>query len=206
MKRFDDLPEKLQVAIWITWSIFMFFLYFSLWDLIPFPISWHYYRQAYPFRANLILSAYTIVMLAITSAPFWVGFIVKNRREKREKTSAAASEIYELRNRILQLQQELEEKVDAANEAWYVDGYDAGVTDGLAKGREEGYSLGHSEGYKFALYTQNRFRYYNGDPPLTYEEARRSLDEGADGANGELVEPPKKPRTRKKKAEPEIIE
>lgn len=198
MKRFDDLPEKLQVAIWITWSIFMFFLYFSLWDLIPFPISWHYYRQAYPFRANLILSAYTIVMLAITSAPFWVGFIVKNRREKREKTSAAASEIYELRNRILQLQKELEEKVDAANEAWYEDGYDAGC--------DEGYSLGHSEGYKYALYTQNRFRYYNGDPPLTYEEARRSLDEGMDGANGELIDPPKKPRTRKKKAEPELIE
>lgn len=198
MKRFDDLPEKLQVAIWITWAIFMFFLYFSLWGLIPFPISWHYYRQAYPFRANLILSAYTIVMLAITSAPFWVGFIVKNRREKREKTSAAASEIYELRNRILQLQKELEEKVDAANEAWYEDGYDAGC--------DEGYSLGHSEGYKYALYTQNRFRYYNGDPPLTYEEARRSLDEGMDGANGELIDPPKKPRTRKKKAEPELIE
>ena len=184
----------------------MFFLYFSLWGLIPFPIPWDYYRQAYPFRANLILSAYTIVMLAITSAPFWVGFIVKNRREKREKTSAAASEIYELRNRVLQLQQELEEKVDAANEARYVDGYEAGAADGLAKGREEGYSLGHSEGYKYALYTQNRFRYYNGDPPLTYEEASRSLDEGTDGANGELIEPPKKPRTRKKKAEPEIIE
>ena len=104
------------------------------------------------------------------------------------------------------MQKELEEKVDAANEAWYVDGYDAGVTDGLAQGREEGYSLGHSEGYKYALYTQNRFRYYNGDPPLTYEEARRSLDEGPDGSNGELVEPLKKPRTRKKKAEPELIE
>lgn len=81
-----------------------------------------------------------------------------------------------------------------------------GRKEGLAQGREDGYSLGHSEGYKYALYTQNRFRYYNGDPPLTYAEARRSLDEGTDGANGELIEPPKKPRTRKKKAEPELIE
>lgn len=81
-----------------------------------------------------------------------------------------------------------------------------GIAKGLAQGREEGYSLGHSEGYKYALYAQNRFRYYNGDPPLTYAEARRSLDEGTDGTNGELVEPPKKPRTRKKKAEPELTE
>lgn len=81
-----------------------------------------------------------------------------------------------------------------------------GRKEGLTQGREDGYSLGHSEGYKYALYTQNRFRYYNGDPPLTYAEARRSLDEGTDGANGELIEPPKKPRTRKKKAEPELIE
>ena len=81
-----------------------------------------------------------------------------------------------------------------------------GREEGHAQGREEGYSLGHSEGYKYALYAQGRFRYYNGDPPLTYEEARRSLDEGTDGTNGELIEPPKKPRTRKKKAEPELIE
>lgn len=86
------------------------------------------------------------------------------------------------------------------------EGLAQGRKEGLAQGREEGYSLGHSEGYKYALYTQNRFRYYNDDPPLTYEEARRSLDEGTDGANGELIEPPKKPRTRKKKAEPELIE
>lgn len=126
--------------------------------------------------------------------------------DERRWREEGRQERAELQERILQLQKELEEKVDAANEAWYVDGYDAGVTDGLAQGREEGYSLGHSEGYKYALYTQNRFRYYNGDPPLTYEEARRSLDEGPDGSNGELVEPPKKPRTRKKKAEPELIE
>ena len=118
--------------------------------------------------------------------------------DERRWREGERQERAKLQKRILQLQQELEEKVDAANEAWYVDGYDAGC--------DEGYTLGHSEGYKFALYTQNRFRYYNGDPPLTYEEARRSLDEGTDGANGELIEPPKKPRTRKKKAEPEIIE
>lgn len=86
------------------------------------------------------------------------------------------------------------------------EGLTKGREDGLVQGREEGYSLGHSEGYKYALYAQNRFRYYNGDPPLTYAEARRSLDEGTDGTNGELIEPPKKPRTRKKKAEPELIE
>ena len=130
------------------------------------------------------------------------GYLDDERRWREGERQERAK----LQKRILQLQQELEEKDGDANEARYVAGYEAGVTDGLAKGREEGYSLGHSEGYKFALYTQNRFRYYNGDPPLTYEEARRSLDEGADGANGELVEPPKKPRTRKKKAEPELIE
>lgn len=86
------------------------------------------------------------------------------------------------------------------------EGLAQGRKEGLAQGREEGFSLGHSEGYKYALYAQNRFRYYNGDPPLTYAEARRSLDEGTDGTNGELIEPPKKPRTRKKKAEPELIE
>ncbi len=141
--------------------------------------------------------------------------LAKAQEELRAKQRALEDERQEraeLQKRVLQLQQELEEKADDANEAWYVDGYDAGVADGLAQGREEGYSLGHSEGYKYALYTQNRFRYYNDDPPLTYEEARRSLDEGTDGANGELIEqeppaPParalgKKRRSRKKKPEP----
>lgn len=92
------------------------------------------------------------------------------------------------------------------------EGLAQGRKEGLAQGREEGYSLGHSEGYKYALYAQNRFRYYNGDPPLTYAEARRSLDEGTDSANGELIEPEppapptrapeKKRRSRKKKSEP----
>lgn len=91
-------------------------------------------------------------------------------------------------------------------------GIEQGFSQGLAQGRKEGFSLGHSEGYKYALYTQNRFQYYNDDPPLTYEEARRSLDEGTDGANGELIEPEppapptrapgKKRRSRKKKPEP----
>lgn len=124
--------------------------------------------------------------------------------DERRWREGERQERAKLQKRILQLQQELEEKVDAANEAWYVDGYDAGC--------DEGYTLGHSEGYKYALYTQNRFRYYNDDPPLTYEEARRSLDEGTDGANGELIEPEppapptrapgKKRRSRKKKPEP----
>lgn len=67
-----------------------------------------------------------------------------------------------------------------------------GVAKGLAQGREEGFSLGHSEGYKYALYTQGRFRYYDETPPLSYEEARRSLDEGQEGTNGELIQEPSK--------------
>ena len=55
---------------------------------------------------------------------------------------------------------------------------------GLSEGQETGYSLGHSEGYKYALYSQGRFQYYTGEPPLTYEDAKASL---VDGKNGDLL-------------------
>lgn len=199
MKRFDDLPKKLQTALGIV-----------LYVLLSVSILWLFSPRMK--TASDAGAFFLELIMGVILYGLFIGVpvAIRSRQEEKEKAKEEAEkgrqERAELQERILQLQQELEEKDGDANEARYVAGYEAGVTDGLAKGREEGYSLGHSEGYKFALYTQNRFRYYNGDPPLTYEEARRSLDEGADDANGELVEPPKKPRTRKKKAEPEIIE
>ena len=68
------------------------------------------------------------------------------------------------------------------------EGLTQGREEGLTQGREEGFSLGHSEGYKYALYTQGRFCYYSGTPPLTYEDARRSLDEGQESTNGKLIQ------------------
>ena len=68
------------------------------------------------------------------------------------------------------------------------EGIAQGIAKGLTQGREEGFSLGHSEGYKYALYTQGCFCYYSGTPPLTYEDARRSLDEGQEGTNGKLIQ------------------
>ena len=143
--------------------------------------------------------------MLIVYTPFVIAFVTAYLRGQKRKCAECyenrQKKRLELEERIWALSQELNDAAAKIEETSV-----GSKADGLAQGREEGYSLGHSEGYKFALYTQNRFRYYNGDPPLTYEEARRSLDEGADGANGELVEPPKKPRTRKKKAEPELIE
>lgn len=217
MKRFSDLPERWQKVIIVVCIVASGVVPLKLLDLLPIPLE--YYSRAYPFRAKLVEIAISALSLALLLAPLWTDHLIGKRIERRRRQEQAAADWEErkkriaalledhaalqeehagLQERVDQLQQVLEEKVKAARAG--------GVDEGLAQGREEGYSLGHSEGYKYALYTQNRFRYYNGDPPLTYEEARRSLDEGTDGANGELIEPPKKPRTRKKKAEPELIE
>ena len=177
-------------------------------------------------RIILKLWPYLLAAAAIIGAVLAVrGYIRKRKDETEQKLEATYKEGFQSGVRVGKaageeegvaqgrkegLAQGREEGLTKGREDGLAQGREEGLTkgreDGLAQGREEGYSLGHSEGYKYALYAQNRFRYYNDDPPLTYEEARRSLDEGTDGANGELIEPPKKPRTRKKKAEPEIIE
>lgn len=158
----------------------------------------------------LKLWPYLLAAAAIVGAVLAVrGYIRKRKDEAAQKLDAAYKEGFRSGARVGKAVG-YEEGVTQGHEDGLVQGRKEGLAqgreEGLAQGREEGYSLGHSEGYKYALYTQNRFRYYNDDPPLTYKEARRSLDEGTDGANGELIEPPKKPRTRKKKAEPELIE
>lgn len=110
------------------------------------------------------------------------------RRQRRSERQERA----ELQERVLQLQQELKEKVEAAREeglsAGIKEGYDSGrdaadihSAAGRCLGREEGYTLGHSEGYKYALYTLDRFHYYTGEPPLSYGEAEASLAEGENG-------------------------
>ena len=230
MKRFSDLPERWQKVIIVVCIVASGVVPLKLLDLLPIPLE--YYSRAYPFRAKLVEIAISALSLALLLAPLWTDHLIGKRIERRRRQEQAAADWEErkkriaalledhaalledhaalqeehagLQERVDQLQQVLEEKVKAARAG--------GVDEGLAQGREEGYSLGHSEGYKYALYTQNRFRYYNGDPPLTYEEARRSLDEGTDGANGELIEPEppapptrapgKKRRSRKKKPEP----
>lgn len=161
-------------------------------------------------RIILKLWPYLLAAAAITGAVLAVrGYIRKRKDETAQKLEAAYKEGFQSGVRVGKAAGR-EEGVAQGRKEGLAQGREEGLTkgreDGLAQGREEGYSLGHSEGYKYALYAQNRFRYYNGDPPLTYAEARRSLDEGTDGANGELIEPPKKPRARKKKAEPELIE
>lgn len=153
---------------------------------------------------------YLLAAAAIAGAVLAVrGYICKRKDETAQKLETTYKEGFQSGARVGKAAGR-EEGVAQGRKEGLAQGRKEGLTkgreDGLAQGREEGYSLGHSEGYKYALYTQNRFRYYNDDPPLTYEEARRSLDEGTDGANGELIEPPKKPRARKKKAEPELIE
>lgn len=153
-------------------------------------------------RAILKLWPYLLAAAAIAGAVLAVrGYIRKRKDKTAQKLEATYKEGFQSGVRVGKAAGQEEGVAQGRKE-----GLAQGREEGLAQGREEGYSLGHSEGYKYALYTQNRFRYYNDDPPLTYEDARRSLDEGTDGANGELIEPPKKPRTRKKKAEPEIIE
>lgn len=151
---------------------------------------------------GLAAAAYIVIRIILKLWPYLLA------------AAAIVCAVLAVRGYIRKRKDEAAQKLDAAYKEGFLSGArvgkEEGVTqgreDGLAQGREEGYSLGHSEGYKYALCTQNRFRYYNDDPPLTYAEASRSLDEGMDGANGELIEPPKKPRTRKKKAEPELIE
>ena len=158
-------------------------------------------------RIILKLWPYLLAAAVIVGAVLAVrGYICKRKDEAAQKLEAAYKEGYQSGGRVGKAAGQ-DEGYNQGREEGLAKGRKEGLVqgkeEGLAQGREEGYSLGHSEGYKYALYTQGRFRYYNDDPPLTYEEARRSLDEGTDGTNGELVEPPKKPRTRKKKAEPE---
>lgn len=151
-----------------------------------------------------------LTILLIYGLPILSAVLYSREQEDREiERNRHRRELAEMQEELRAKQRELEDERQeraAQTERDIRAARERGEKDGLAQGREEGYSLGHSEGYKYALYAQNRFRYYNGDPPLTYAEARRSLDEGTDGTNGELIEPPKKPRTRKKKAEPELIE
>lgn len=151
-----------------------------------------------------------LTILLIYGLPILSAVLYSREQEDREiERNRHRHELAEAQEELRAKQRELEDERQeraAQTEREIRAARECGEKDGLAQGREEGYSLGHSEGYKYALYAQNRFRYYNGDPPLTYAEARRSLDEGTDGANGELIEPPKKPRARKKKAEPELIE
>ena len=127
-------------------------------------------------RAILKLWPYLLAAAAIAGAVLAVrGYIRKRKDETAQKLEATYKEGFQSGVRV-------------GKAAGQEEGVAQGRKEALVQGREEGYSLGHSEGYKYALYTQNRFRYYNDDPPLTYEEARRSLDEGTDGANGELIE------------------
>lgn len=174
----------------------------------PINLVYRAFGIAFGDKGSWVIAILTILL--IYGLPILSAVLYSREQENREiernrhrRELAEAQE--ELRAKQRALEDERQERA-AQTERDIRAARERGEKDGLAQGQEEGYSLGHSEGYKYALYAQNRFRYYNGDPPLTYAEARRSLDEGTDGTNGELIEPPKKPRTRKKKAEPELTE
>ena len=174
----------------------------------PINLVYRAFGIAFGDRGSWVIAVLTILL--IYGLPILSAVLYSREQEDREKERGwyrrELAEMQEgLRAKLRVLEDERQDQT-AQTERDIRAACERGEKDGLTQGREEGYSLGHSEGYKYALYTQNRFRYYNDDPPLTYEEARRSLDEGTDGANGELIEPPKKPRTRKKKAEPELTE
>lgn len=204
---------------WIILAPLYLVLRFVVWAIVvvlipavilrgPINLVYRAFGIAFGDKGSWVIAILTILL--IYGLPILSAVLYSREQENREiernrhrRELAEAQE--ELRAKQRVLEDERQERA-AQTERDLRAARERGEKDGLTQGREEGYSLGHSEGYKYALYTQNRFRYYNDDPPLTYEEARRSLDEGADGANGELIEPPKKPRTRKKKAEPELIE
>lgn len=191
----------------VVWAVVVFLLPVVI---LRGPINLVYrtFGIAFGDKGSWVIAILTILL--IYGLPILSAVLYSREQEDREKERGwyrreLAEMQEELRAKLRVLEDERQEQT-AQTERDIRAARERGEKDGLAQGREEGYSLGHSEGYKYALYTQNRFRYYNDDPPLTYEEARRSLDEGTDGANGELIEPPKKPRTRKKKAEPELTE
>lgn len=191
----------------VVWAVVVFLLPAAI-LCGPINLVYRMFGIAFGDRGSWVIAVLTILL--IYGLPILSAVLYSREQEDREKERGwyrrELAEMQEgLRAKLRVLEDERQERA-AQTERDIRAARECGEKDGLAQGREEGYSLGHSEGYKYALYTQNRFRYYNDDPPLTYEEARRSLDEGTDGANGELIEPPKKPRTRKKKAEPELIE
>lgn len=204
---------------WIILAPLYLVLRFVVWAVVVFllpavilrgPINLVYrtFGIAFGDKGSWVIAILTILL--IYGLPILSAVLYSREQEDREKErSWYRRELAEMQEELRAKQRDLDDERQERATQTERDlraARERSEKDGLAQGREEGYSLGHSEGYKYALYTQNRFRYYNGDPPLTYEEARRSLDEGTDGANGELIEPPKKPRTRKKKAEPELIE
>ena len=139
-------------------------------------------------RAILKLWPYLLAVAAIVGVVLAVrGYIRKRKDEAVQKLEAAYKEGFQSGMRTGKVAGQ-EEGVAQGCVQGREEGFTQGRKEGLAEGREEGYSLGHSEGYKYALYTQGHFRYYNDDPPLTYEDARRSLDEGQEGTNGELIQ------------------
>ena len=204
---------------WIILAPLYLVLRFVVWAIVvvlipavilrgPINLVYRAFGIAFGDKGSWVIAILTILL--IYGLPILSAVLYSREQENREiernrhrRELAEAQE--ELRAKQRALEDERQERA-AQTERDIRAARERGEKDGLAQGQEEGYSLGHSEGYKYALYAQNRFRYYNGDPPLTYAEARRSLDEGTDGTNGELIEPPKKPRARKKKAEPELIE
>lgn len=204
---------------WIILAPLYLVLRFVVWAIVvvlipavilrgPINLVYRAFGIAFGDKGSWVIAILTILL--IYGLPILSAVLYSREQENREiernrhrRELAEAQE--ELRAKQRALEDERQERA-AQTERDIRAARERGEKDGLAQGQEEGYSLGHSEGYKYALYAQNRFRYYNGDLPLTYAEARRSLDEGTDGTNGELIEPPKKPRTRKKKAEPELIE
>ena len=204
---------------WIILAPLYLVLRFVVWVIVvvllpavilrgPINLVYRTFGIAFGDKGSWVIAILTILLiygLPILSAVLYSREQEDREIERNRHRSELAEAQEELRAKQRALEDERQERA-AQTKRDIRAARERGEKDGLAQGREEGYSLGHSEGYKYALYAQNRFRYYNGDPPLTYAEARRSLDEGTDGANGELIEPPKKPRTRKKKAEPELIE
>lgn len=191
----------------VVWAVVVFLLPAAI-LCGPINLVYRTFGIAFGDRGSWVIAVLTILL--IYGLPILSAVLYSREQEDREKERGwyrrELAEMQEgLRAKLRVLEDERQEQT-AQTERDIRAACERGEKEGLTQGREEGYSLGHSEGYKYALYAQNRFRYYNDDPPLTYEEARRSLDEGTDGANGELIEPPKKPRTRKKKAEPELTE
>ena len=143
---------------------------------------------------GLAATAYVIVRIILKLWPYLLaaavivgivlavrGYIRKRKDEAVQKLEAAYKEGFQSGVRVGEAAGQ-DEGHNQGREDGLVQGRKEGLAqgrkEGLDQGREEGFSLGHSEGYKYALYTQGRFHYYDDTPPLTYEDARRSLDEG----------------------------
>ena len=206
MKKAGQIAGK--IVVWILGGVVAVFCALRLFSIFTSTATGLAAVAYIIIRAILKLWPYLLAVAAIVGVVLAVrGYIRKRKDEAVQKLEAAYKEGYQSGVRVGKAAGQ-EEGVSQGREDGLAQGRKEGLAqgrkEGLTQGREEGFSLGHSEGYKYALYTQGRFCYYSGTPLLTYEDARRSLDEGQESTNGELVELPKKSRTRKKKAEPEV--